>query len=168
VLASTLGVAVAAVPAAQPTDSWRRIVTADGVAAVTVPCAEDRTKSGIQSGTSVMMCQADGLAYMVFVGGSEADGGPLAKSFDQNLAEAKADPDTGQVDLIEIAGHKAFRAAGRATESVVLAEFVDYRKGQSIFVMAKEEPDGNLSSADRPAAVDRAQRFVGSLEVLAK
>jgi hypothetical protein len=144
---------------------WRRVVTSDGSIAVSLPCADSETGVRSEGGTTAMICKSEGLGFEVMVGAMpNASGAP--ESFDQLLSEAQHDPNAGEVHVTSVSGHRAFTVTRSASGPVGLAQFVDFKPGKPIIMMAMEDPEGAIPASGKAPAAERARKFRGSLEII--
>jgi hypothetical protein len=167
-LASAAGLAMVATAASAQTGPggvWRRVVAPDGSIAVSLPCADSETGVRSDGGVTAMICKSEGLGFEVMVG-AMPHGSGAPESFDELLSDAQHDPNAGEVHVTSVAGHRAFTVTRPASGSVGLAQFVDFKPGKPIIMMAMEDPEGGIAASGKAPASERARKFLGSLEII--
>jgi hypothetical protein len=167
-LASVAGLAIAGTAAsaqAGPGEVWRRVVAPDGSIAVSLPCPDSETGMRSDGGVTAMICKSEGLGFEVMVG-AMPNGSGTPDSFDQLLSKAQHDPNAGEVHVTSVAGHRAFTVTRPASGPVGLAQFVDFKPGKPIIMMAMEDPEGGIDASGKAPATARARKFLGSLEMI--
>ncbi len=145
-----------------PAGEWHRVLSPDKAVAVSMPCADADIQSQARPDGFAAMCHGQVISF-AFAIGVQLDPGQ-ASDYAGLLAGARKDATTGEVTLTNVAGHQAFRAA--ASDGSALIEVIDYQPGKPIMLMAMLK-DG-LDTAGRPAAQELGNKYINSLELLAK
>jgi hypothetical protein len=157
----------ASVESAQPNTVWTRKVSGDGMAAVQLPCPDSAIRSGNRNGTYIVVCLGGRISFGLSVGSLPTETGENG-DFDDMLAVATAQFGDQRITRADWEGRRGFAITSQDGDRVVRSRVVEMSPGKLIVASAMQSGVEPLKGREAIEARALAQKFVETLEVLAK
>jgi hypothetical protein len=142
--------------------AWTRVEAPDQYFSIEMPCDQENVLTQEDGATAGLVCLWEGVAFAALVTGDGLRGQfEGTTDIDGMLADAKADPESGRVEMLP--GGGGFRIWKQESLSFGVAQISEFRPGAMLVLAVMEDSDQEGGEIDRSVIEPMSERFFQSM-----